>query len=103
MAVTVCAVSLAACASQNGRAPGKQAERAAAPISGSFPAGEGRSLEIDCAGSGPVTVVLEVGFDAAGTSGEWTIRPLRERLSWRYRVCPAAPRHHAKSLVRCYF
>ena len=66
--------------------PGPQVP-AAASINGKYPVGAGRSLAIDCAGSGPVTVVLEVGFDAVGTSGEWRMQGLRDRLLPRYRVC----------------
>ena len=56
-------------------------------ITGRFPVGPGRSLAIDCTGSGAPTVVLEVGFDAAGTTGAWRMQGLRTRLSSRYRVC----------------
>jgi len=34
-----------------------------------------------------MTVVLEVGFDAAGTTGEWRMQLLRDGLLPRYRVC----------------
>jgi pimeloyl-ACP methyl ester carboxylesterase len=56
-------------------------------IKGSFPVAAGRSLAIDCAGSGLLTVILEVGFDAAGTSGDWRMQTLRDQLLPRYRVC----------------
>jgi pimeloyl-ACP methyl ester carboxylesterase len=56
-------------------------------ITGSFPVAAGRSMAIDCGGTGSVTVLLEVGFDAAGTSGEWRMQALRQRLLHRYRVC----------------
>lgn len=80
-AVIVVGLLLTACAGQEPKVqqPG--------PISGSFPISGGRSLMIDCEGSGPVTVILEVGFDAAGTVGQWTMQPLREKLVPRYRVC----------------
>lgn len=56
-------------------------------VKGPFEVVGGRSLAIDCGGSGTVTVVLEVGFDAAGTEGEWRMQALRDRISSRYRVC----------------
>jgi pimeloyl-ACP methyl ester carboxylesterase len=59
----------------------------AVPITGKFPVSAGRSLAIDCEGSGSLTVVLEVGFDAAGTTGQWRMQGLRTRLVPRYRVC----------------
>lgn len=56
-------------------------------ITGSFPVAADRKLAIDCAGTGKPTIVLEVGFDAAGTRGDWTMKPLRDQLVSRYRVC----------------
>ena len=56
-------------------------------IKGSFAGASGKALAIDCSGSGSTTVVLEVGFDAAGTVGEWRMQLLRDRISSRYRVC----------------
>lgn len=87
MALAASAALITGCAGPDPTAQRELAERTAAPISGSFPVGGGRSLAIDCTGSGPVTVILEVGFDAAGTVGDWTMRPLRDRLTPRYRVC----------------
>ena len=68
---------------------GGSGEEAPAPFSikGAFAGASGKALAIDCGGSGDKTVVLEVGFDAAGTVGEWRMQLLRERLSSRYRVC----------------
>lgn len=56
-------------------------------IVGRFPIASGRSLAIDCAGAGALTIVLEVGFDAAGIAGEWRMQSLRNRLTPRFRVC----------------
>ncbi|MFE3454255.1 alpha/beta fold hydrolase [Nonomuraea sp. NPDC059194] len=57
------------------------------PVKGRFAVAQGRSLAIDCAGSGTVTVILEVGYDAAGTAGQWRMAALRDRLTPAYYVC----------------
>jgi pimeloyl-ACP methyl ester carboxylesterase len=88
----VAVVTVAACGSSAPDAPSKTTAPAgeqatAKSIKGSFPVSAGRSLAIDCEGAGPTTVVLEVGFDAAGTTGQWRMQGLRDRLVPRYRVC----------------
>jgi hypothetical protein len=57
------------------------------PIKGRFPVAEGRALALDCSGSGKVTLLFEVGFDATGTSGDWNMHMLRKALEPRYRIC----------------
>ena len=78
---------VAACGTTPPGGPGPPTTSPTVSIKGKYPVIGGRSLAIDCDGSGPLTVVLEVGFDAAGTTGEWRMQVLRDGLLPRYRVC----------------